>query len=74
MNQYFDLLIHDLQSKGKGISVVTPENLDHRGAQFSIRIAKNARAKFEELTRRGIIGDWRSPDMIRLSPLHSTID
>ena len=57
MNQFFDLLIHDLQSKGKGISVVTTKNLDHRGAQFSIIIEKNARAMFEELTRRGIIGD-----------------
>jgi len=37
-------------------------------AQFSIRIENNARDVFEELTRRGIVGDWRSPDMIRLSP------
>ena len=48
--------------------MVNPEDLDCRDAQFSIRIKENARSVFEELTRRGIIGDWRSPDMIRLSP------
>jgi len=69
MNQYFDLLINDLQSKVKGISVVTPKDLNCRGAQFSIRISEDARAVFDELTERDIIGDWRSPDMIRISPV-----
>ena len=68
MNIYFDLLIKDLQSKGKGITVATPRDHSQRGAQLSIRIEENPKAVFNELIQRGIIGDWRSPDMIRLSP------
>jgi len=68
MNQYFDLLITDLQVKDKGISIVTPQKLERRGAQLSMRIVHNAKGVFDQLMKRGVIGDWREPDMIRLSP------
>jgi len=68
MNQYFDFLIQDLQAQGKGIEMVSPRTIHRRGAQFSIRIRENGRTVFEALKRRGIICDWRSPDMIRISP------
>ena len=54
---------------GDTLHIVTPTQPDHRGCQLSIRvIGGRGRALFEHLTSCGIIGDWREPDVIRISP------
>jgi kynureninase len=52
-------------------AVITPRAPDARGSQLSIRLHRApaaAKACFERLTRAGIIGDWREPDVLRLAP------
>jgi kynureninase len=53
------------------LEVVTPSDPVRRGAQLSIRVIdgrERGRALFEHLMEHGIIGDWREPDVIRISP------
>ncbi len=53
------------------LEVITPADPARRGAQLSIRVAggrERGRALFEYLMAHGIIGDWREPDVIRISP------
>jgi len=53
------------------LEVVTPAEPERRGAQLSIRVIggrERGRALFEYLMEHGIIGDWREPDVIRISP------
>ena len=53
------------------LDVVTPSDPARRGAQLSIRVRggrAHGRALFEYLMQQGIIGDWREPDVIRISP------
>ncbi|HEX5756876.1 MAG TPA: kynureninase [Arenimonas sp.] len=53
------------------IDVVTPSDPSHRGAQLSLRVLggrERGRALFEFLETRGVLGDWREPDVIRISP------
>ncbi|MFC3650735.1 kynureninase [Dyella humi] len=53
------------------LEVVTPKEPERRGAQLSIRVLggrAQGRALFEYLIDNGIIGDWREPDVIRISP------
>ncbi|RAN81035.1 kynureninase [Bacillus sp. SRB_336] len=53
------------------LQVVTPAEPERRGAQLSIRVIagrEQGRALFEYLMNHGIIGDWREPDVIRISP------
>ncbi|OOG57437.1 kynureninase [Rhodanobacter sp. C03] len=53
------------------LQVVTPAEPERRGAQLSIRVIggrERGRALFEYLMEHGIIGDWREPDVIRISP------
>lgn len=53
------------------LEVVTPADPQRRGAQLSIRVIAGraaGRALFDHLVAQGIIGDWREPDVIRISP------
>lgn len=53
------------------LEVVTPSEPERRGSQLSIRVLggrARGRALFDYLMAHGIIGDWREPDVIRISP------
>ena len=54
------------------LQIVTPREPERRGCQLSLRVAggrEHGRALFEFLESRGVIGDWREPDVIRISPV-----
>ena len=56
---------------GDTLQIVTPAQPERRGCQLSLRVLggrERGRALFEHLTSHGIIGDWREPDVIRISP------
>ncbi|MFC7300120.1 kynureninase [Cognatiluteimonas weifangensis] len=53
------------------LQIATPHEPERRGAQLSLRVAggrERGRALFEHLAGLGILGDWREPDVIRISP------
>ncbi|HEY5781630.1 MAG TPA: kynureninase [Lysobacter sp.] len=53
------------------LQVVTPAEPGRRGCQLSLRVIggrARGRALFEYLASRGVLGDWREPDVIRISP------
>lgn len=53
------------------LQIVTPAAPAQRGCQLSLRVVggrERGRALFEHLESIGIIGDWREPDVIRISP------
>jgi len=54
------------------VELITPRAVEARGCQLSVRVAGpqgRGRRVFEALTSRGVIGDWREPDAIRLAPI-----
>jgi kynureninase len=53
------------------LQIVTPREPARRGCQLSLRVVggrARGRALFEHLESIGIVGDWREPDVIRISP------
>ena len=55
----------------EAIEIVTPRDEAQRGAQLSLRVKAGrdaGRSLFEHLQSRGVLGDWREPDVIRISP------
>ncbi|KAF1717809.1 kynureninase [Pseudoxanthomonas yeongjuensis] len=53
------------------LQVITPAEPARRGCQLSLRVTggrERGRELFEYLTSIGTIGDWREPDVIRISP------
>lgn len=68
---YLEFLINDLNQRVgyDAYSIITPKNKNERGCQLSVVCTNHARATFNYLADRGVIGDWREPDVIRLSPV-----
>jgi kynureninase len=58
------------------LQIVTPAEPTQRGCQLSLRVLTGrglqgreaGRSLFEFLAARGVLGDWREPDVIRISP------
>jgi kynureninase len=60
------------QRSGEHLRLVTPAEPAQRGCQLSVRLldgAQRGRQVFQALSRRGVIADWREPDIIRLAPV-----
>jgi kynureninase len=54
------------------VQIITPRDRGARGCQLSIRIAggtERGRRVFAALRTRGVVSDWRSPDIIRVAPV-----
>ena len=53
------------------LQIITPEEPERRGCQLSLRVRQgraSGRSLFDFLERRGVICDWREPDVIRVAP------
>lgn len=50
-------------------TIVTPSNAEERGCQLTVRLAGDARSRFERLAAQGVIADFRPPDLVRLAPV-----
>ncbi|CAF0890984.1 unnamed protein product [Brachionus calyciflorus] len=52
-----------------GIEYITPTDPEERGAQISIRFKNNVRLVHDELEKRGVVCDFREPDVLRFAPV-----
>ena len=51
------------------IEILTPGNPEMRGCQLSLRLVqRSGKAVFEAITKKGVVADWREPDVIRVAP------
>jgi kynureninase len=70
LTAYMALLVAELA--GQRLVVVTPGDPAQRGCQLSLRIASGAEhglQLYQALSARGVVCDWREPDVIRLAPV-----
>ncbi|MDO5971647.1 kynureninase [Flavivirga aquimarina] len=63
---YFEFLLKQLGEDV--IKIITPQNPKERGCQLSIQVLNANKALHNNLTKAGIISDWREPDVIRCAP------
>ena len=64
---YLEFLIE--QIGGDAVESITPKQPEARGAQLSLRLARDGKAVFDRLSARGVVCDWREPDVIRIAPV-----
>ncbi len=65
---FLEEVITDVIGDRDWIRIITPPERSHRGAQLSVRFDRHGREIFTALIARGVIVDWRTPDVIRISP------
>ncbi|HWX70800.1 MAG TPA: kynureninase [Steroidobacteraceae bacterium] len=61
-----------LRPLAPGVQILTPREPERRGGQLSLRLAAGehrGKQVFDALGARGIVCDWRSPDIIRVAPV-----
>ncbi len=51
------------------VTLITPRDPEARGCQLSIRASSAAKGLREKLQARGVITDFRPPDVIRVAPV-----
>jgi kynureninase len=71
LTAYLEYLIGEVNKKyGEDVyQIITPTDKTQRGCQLSVVCKRDAKAIFNYLADNGVIGDWREPDVIRLSPV-----
>jgi len=64
---YMEFLINSMNKKD--IRIITPKEPSRRGSQLSIQVKNADKALFDKISNKGVIADWREPDVIRVSPV-----
>ena len=64
LTEYLLFLLNTI--KTNRIEIITPSK---RGCQISIRVKNGNKVLFDKITTKGIVADWREPDVIRVAPV-----
>ena len=64
LTDYLVFLLNRIQTDR--IDIITPEE---RGCQVSIRVRNGNKDLFDKITDKGVVADWREPDVIRIAPV-----
>lgn len=69
---YLEFIIDEIsseQSSDKKFEIITPRDKSQRGCQISFVAHNRGKNLFTDLLSRGVIADWREPNVIRLAPV-----
>ena len=64
LTDYLLFLLNTIETNR--IEIITREE---RGCQISIRVKNGNKELFNKITEKGVIADWREPDVIRVAPV-----
>jgi kynureninase len=68
---YLHFVLDEINSSrhAKNIEIITPADENERGCQVSMLMLKNGKEIFQALSEKGVIADWREPNVIRVAPV-----
>lgn len=71
LTQFLELVIKRINQKigFQKIKIITPSEPSQRGSQLSLLVEEGGKELFDFLLQEGIVGDWREPNCIRLTPV-----
>jgi kynureninase len=67
LTSYLEFILMDIAERNSGINfkIITPPE---RGAQLSIYISGKGKELFNNISAKGVVADWREPNVIRVAP------
>ncbi|MCH2229321.1 MAG: kynureninase [Crocinitomicaceae bacterium] len=68
---YLEFVIEDISARNSDrctFEIITPKDKAKRGAQLSILAHGQGKDLFDAITKKGVIADWREPNVIRIAP------
>jgi kynureninase len=70
LNNFLWFVLNDIDRSSKNtIEFITPRKEEERGCQVSMLMHERGREIFDELTKQGVMADWREPNVIRIAPV-----
>ncbi|RMF27514.1 MAG: kynureninase [Bacteroidetes bacterium] len=66
---YLEYLLRRIDRRNPSFEIITPSNPEERGCQLSLLTHRHGKALFEYLSARGVVCDWREPNVIRVAPV-----
>lgn len=73
LSGYLEFIVDDINSslntQNPPLEIITPRNWEERGCQVSIVAHGYGKPLFNKLLDKGVISDWREPNVIRLAPV-----
>jgi kynureninase len=71
LNNYLWFILDEIvkSSSSKTVEFITPRREEERGCQVSMLMHERGREIFDELTKQGVMADWREPGVIRIAPV-----
>jgi kynureninase len=72
LTAFLEFIIDDISEKHKEsctFEIITPRDKKYRGAQLSMLVHGGGKELFDKLMQKGVVADWREPNVIRLAPV-----
>jgi kynureninase len=67
---YLEFIVGEInKSKGNKLNIITPSDPKQRGCQLSMIALGEGKELHNKLTEKGVIADWREPNVIRVAPV-----
>jgi len=64
---YLEYLVQEIGDEF--IKIITPSDPEARGCQLSIQVKNANKTLYDKISKKGVIADWREPDVIRVAPV-----
>lgn len=71
LTAYLEYIIQDLSENSNKVDfeIITPHHPQERGSQLSILAHGQGKQLFEQISKHGVVADWREPNVIRIAPV-----
>lgn len=70
LTDYLEFVILDVAAEtGADLEIITPSEHHRRGCQISVVAHGYGRKLFDDISKAGVIADWREPNVIRMAPV-----
>ncbi|MEC8603700.1 MAG: kynureninase [Bacteroidota bacterium] len=71
LTRFQEFIINDISERNAHINleIITPKDPNKRGCQLSIVAHGQGKSLFEKISKKGVVSDWREPNVIRIAPV-----